>query len=54
MIPTGVEWVFPHGYKITEEHTGYELTCEGRHVSYNKDLGILLRLLGFNLRRLSS
>jgi hypothetical protein len=49
MIPTGKEWLFPHGFLIVEEHTGYELTCNGAFVSYNKEIEPLLEFLKIQL-----
>jgi hypothetical protein len=49
MIPTGNEWQFPHGFLIVEEHTGYELTCNGAFVSYNKKVEPLLDFLKIQL-----
>jgi hypothetical protein len=46
MTPTGVEWNFPHEFKIVADHTGYELTCDGKFVVYSKDLGLMLEVLG--------
>lgn len=49
MIPTGKEWKFPDGFLIVEEHTGYELTCNGNFVAYSHQLGNILKFLGKQL-----
>ena len=49
MVPTGRTWEFPHKFVIVEEHTGYELLCNGNFVAYADTLAPLLKYLGKQL-----